>query len=143
QEGLKVLLTHQPLEVQGRIWARILAGIAQQQSLGEIVREAARPLGPAAGGKLMQAIHSLTAGVDATLEEATRLALDQTASFTLFDALQFLGSRGIRPFDLHERYRLLGQGSVRAAIAGLGGQTEDRACLLVHARASNPAVVRG
>lgn len=143
RRGLEALLAHQPLEVRGQIWARILAGIAQEKNLGEIVREAARPLGAAAGGKLMQAVHSLTTGVDATLEEATRLALDQTASFTLFDALQFLGSRGVRPFDHHESYRLLGQGSVRAAIEGVGGAREESAYLLVHARSSSPGVVRG
>jgi hypothetical protein len=91
----------------------------------------------------MQAIHSLTTGVDATLEEATRLALDQTANFTLFDALQFLGSREVQPFDHHEQYRLLGQGSVRSAIEGTGGAVESSAYLLVHARASKGRVITG
>ena len=85
----------------------------------------------------MQAIHSLTVGVDPTLEEATRLALDQTANFTLFDALQFFGSRGVSPFEHHDHYQLLGQGTVRAGIAGRGGRVEDSAYLLVHAHPSD------
>lgn len=90
----------------------------------------------------MQAIHSLTVGVDATLEEATRTALDQTAAFTLFDALQFLAFRVGNVFDLYGSYHLLGQGTIRAAIAGKQGKSGE-AFLLVHAGPASPAVVNG
>ncbi|QQR80924.1 MAG: M48 family metalloprotease [Deltaproteobacteria bacterium] len=143
KKGLQLLLKHQSAEVCGQIWARILAGIAQQQELGEIVREAVRPLGAAAGAKLMQAIHSLTRGVDTTLERATRLALDQTARFNLFQCLQFQGARGVEPFEVHDRYQMLGQGSVRAGMAGRGGAVEDSAYLLVHAAAADARIVEG
>lgn len=143
KKGLQLLLKHQSAEVCGQIWARILAGIAQQQELGEIVREAVRPLGAAAGAKLMQAIHSLTRGVDATLERATSLALDQTARFNLFQCLQFQGARGVEPFEVHDRYQMLGQGSVRAGMAGRGGAVKDSAYLMVHAAAADARIVEG
>lgn len=143
REGMRTLLENQSPEIRAKIWARILAGIAQKLSLGEITREAVKPLG-SAGGKLMQAIHSLVAGVDPTLEEATRLALDQTASFSLFDGLQFLGFRTEQSvFDSHLRYDLLGQGTVRAAVGGMDGTVPDEAFLLVHALSSDQRVVRG
>lgn len=142
RDGLRSLLAYQPDDIRGRVWARILAGIAQQQTLGEIVREAVKPLG-APGAKLMQAIHSLTVGVDATLEEATRLSLDQSAQFTLFDILQFLGSREARPFGRHDAWSLLGQGSERAAARGSHGSLEDSAYLVVHASAADRRVVEG
>jgi len=142
KQSFQALMSHLPRDVRGQCWARILAGIAQQQSLGKIVREATRPLG-AAGAKLMQAIHSLTVGVDPTLEEATRLALDQTANFSLMDGLQFLGARGFDAFASHNHYRLLGQGSIRAGLKGTRGSQQDSAYLLVHARPSQPDVIRG
>lgn len=143
KKGLQLLLKYQSPEVCGQIWARILAGIAQQQELGEIVREAVRPLGAAAGAKLMQAIHSLTRGVDTTLERATSLALDQTARFSLFQCLQFQGARGVDPFEVHDRYQMLGQGSVRAGMAGRGGAVKDSAYLMVHAAAADDRIVEG
>ncbi|OVE73590.1 hypothetical protein BVX93_01300 [bacterium B13(2017)] len=143
KEGFHTLLTYLPLDIQGQIWARILAGIAQKLSLGEIVREAVRPLGDSVGLKLLQLFHSLTIGVEPILEEATRLALNQTESMTLLKSLQFLGARGINPFERHKWYYNLGQGSVRVAIAGVDGRVEDSAYLLVHAKPSNLKVVFG
>ncbi len=143
KKGIQSLLANQPVDIRVQVWTRILAGIAQKQSLGEITREAVRPL-KAAGGKLMQSIHSLTTGIDPTLEEATRLALDQTASFSLLDGIQFLAFRQSgNPFNQHTKYTLLGQGTVRVALGGLEGPSPEEAFLLVHAGQSDPRVING
>jgi predicted Zn-dependent protease len=143
KNGIQELLTKLPYDVRVRVWIHILASISQKLSIGEITREAVRPL-RAAGGKLMQTVHSLTTGIDSTLEEATRLALDQTARFSLLDGIQFLAFRLPKsPFDQHQKYTLLGQGTVRAAIGGIGGTVPEEAFLMVHAGPSQPDVISG
>jgi hypothetical protein len=143
QENLKQLMIRLPFEVRGKIWARILAGIAQQQDISEITRQAVRPL-QSAGGKLMQAVHSMTAGVDAVLEDATRKALDQTAGFSLLDSLQALGWRlDGSPFLRHQKYYFLGSGTVRTGIAGIDGGNIDEAFILTHGRPTDVRVTEG
>jgi len=134
ENGLENLLKNQNLRTRIKIWAKILAGIAQKQPIEEITREAVKPLG-IDGKKLMQPIHSLTSGVEPKLEQATRLSLSDTSSLDLLDGIKFLAFRGLDPFAIHEKYSLLGSGSIRTAISGENGRIHDEAFLIVHAPA--------
>jgi len=138
-EGVKLLIDYQAMDIKIKIWAKILAGIAQKQPIEEITREALRPIG-ILGYKILQASNSLVAGGNETLEKASRAGLSDTLSIGLFDSLLFLAFRGFDLFLAHDKYTLLGSGSIRTAIAGLGGNDRDEAFLLVHALPIDPAV---